>query len=162
MKRCAQIILLTIVVLLACPVFGYCGSIKLVVDGKKLSTDTDPMMRSAAIFVPLRGVLEEFKSRVSFDKATNTVKAVRGKKTVVLVIDSTSAKVDGVKTIMPIPAFIYNNRTMVPLRFVSESLGCSVRWEPRTNTVYIHSKGGKEDDVDVDVKDIDPDIKDIK
>jgi len=149
-------------VLILCSTPSFCGNPKLVVDGKKLATDTDPMMRSATIFVPLRGVLEEFKSRVSFDKATNTVRAVRGKKIVVLVIDSTSAKVDGVKTIMPIPAFIYNNRTMVPLRFVSESLGCSVRWEPRTNTVYIHSKGGNEENTDIDIKDIDPDIKDIK
>jgi hypothetical protein len=134
--------------------------ISLVVDDKRLKTDAEPVMRSASVFVPLRGVLEHLKSHVTFDKSTGTVKAKRGKNTVVLVVGSTKAKVNGATTIMPIPAFIYKERTMVPLRFMSEALGYSVRWEPRYLTVYIYTKGEKSDDVDVkDVDTPDPDFK---
>jgi minor extracellular serine protease Vpr len=32
---------------------------------------------------------------------------------------------------------IINSRTMLPLRFVSENLGCSVLWEDATKTITI-------------------------
>jgi len=43
-------------------------------------------------------------------------------------IDSTNAKV--------VPEII-NGRTMLPLRFVSENLGCSVVWVDATKTITI-------------------------
>ena len=36
--------------------------------------------------------------------------------------------------------FIYEGRTMVPVRFVSEALGADVDWDGNTNTVIINSK----------------------
>jgi hypothetical protein len=129
------------------------ANIKLVIDNKKVFLDTEPMIRQASGFVPLRGVFEALKAQVSYDKGRQLVTAVRGKRTVLLTVGSNTAKVDGIKTIMPIPAFLYNNRTLVPLRFVTESLGCEVLWEPATSTVYISSKAGsapatKDPDVD--------------
>ena len=38
------------------------------------------------------------------------------------------------------PPFIYNDRTYVPLRFVSEALGADVDWDNKTKTVIINSK----------------------
>ncbi|MDQ7822169.1 MAG: copper amine oxidase N-terminal domain-containing protein [Candidatus Eremiobacteraeota bacterium] len=136
--------------------------IKLVVDGKKIKTDVPPMMSQATIFVPLRGVLERFKAAISYEKSTGTVRAARGNHKVVIVVNSTKAKVNGRTKIMPIPAFIHHERTLVPLRFMSEALGCSVRWEPSSAAVYVDSQGGGSssggDDPlkdDIDVKDVD-------
>lgn len=149
-----------LMILLICLAQGASAAPRLVIDGKFVELDTTPMIRSATVFVPLRGVFEQFKAQVSFDKKSLKVVAVKGKNTVVLVVGSNRAKVNGVQQIMPIPAFIYNNRTMVPLRFISESLGCEVKWEPGKSIVYIDSKGGsgqdnKTDDPDVDIKDPD-------
>ena len=36
--------------------------------------------------------------------------------------------------------FIYEGRTMVPVRFVSEALGADVNWDNKTKTVIINSK----------------------
>lgn len=48
----------------------------------------------------------------------------------------------------------YNQRTMVPLRFISEALGCDVEWVQETYTVVITTGAGKVDNdlVNVPVK----------
>ncbi|GEM_PF-1659504 len=158
MSRHVGAVLLCMMLLMgAVPSYG--DSIKVIVDGKKITTDVKPEFRQATVFVPLRGVLEEFKAVITFDKKTGTITAKRKKSTVVLVVDSTKAKVNGVTTFMPIPAFIKEGRTLVPLRFISQALGCQVKWEPQYMTVHISSRGAGEEDIDVDVKDPDDDIK---
>lgn len=42
-----------------------------------------------------------------------------------------------VRTLPGQQAFVYNGRTYVPLRFVAESLGCSVDWDRVTSSVYM-------------------------
>jgi hypothetical protein len=153
-KAIIMIVMLLFMILISFPSYG--GATKLVIDGKRVQLDTDPIIRSASVFVPLRGVFEVFKAQVTYDKPSQTVRAVRGNNKVVIIIDSNKAKVNGLTQIMPTPAFIYNNRTMVPLRFISESLGCEVRWEPATSTIYIDSKPGSgKEPKDPDVDDID-------
>jgi len=152
-------LLLCCIFLLAAALPSYGDGIKVIVDGKKVTTDVKPEFRQATVFVPLRGVLEEFKAVITFDKKTGTITAKRKKTTVVLVVDSTKAKINGVATFMPIPAYIKDGRTLVPLRFISQALGCQVKWEPQYMTVHISSKGNAGDDIDVDVKDLDDDIK---
>ena len=50
-----------------------------------------------------------------------------------------------VKIELDVPPFIVNGSTLVPVRAVAESLGCSVKWDPQTYTVDIStiSKGGE-------------------
>ncbi len=154
------VIFLAALFVFLCAFQAWGEQISLVVDDKRLKTDAEPVLKSCSVFVPLRGVLEHLKSQVTFDKPTGTVRAKRGKNSVELVVGSTRAKVNGMTTIMPIPAFIYKERTMVPLRFMSEALGYDVQWNPRRMTVYINSKGGKSDDVEVkDIDTPDPDFK---
>ena len=45
-----------------------------------------------------------------------------------------------IETDVEAPPFIYNDRTYVPLRFVSEALGADVNWDNKTKTVIINSK----------------------
>lgn len=158
MRRALLVLLMATFFLVSFSTAGR-ANIKLVVNNKKVLLDTEPMIRQATIFVPLRGVFEALKAQVDYDKSRQLVTAVRGKRTVHLTVGSNTAKVDGVKKLMPIPAFMYNNRTLVPLRFVTEALGCDVVWEAASSTVYISSKGGsgpatRDPDVDdIDIKD---------
>lgn len=50
---------------------------------------------------------------------------------IVLTIGSTTAIVDGREVELDVPPQIVNGRTLVPLRFVAEALGCRVDWEPK-------------------------------
>ena len=45
-----------------------------------------------------------------------------------------------IETDVEAPPFIYNDRTYVPLRFVSEALGADVGWDSKTKTAIINSK----------------------
>lgn len=65
--------------------------------------------------------------------------AIRAQQNVELTVGSRQAHVNGVPKLLDVPAFTINNRTMVPLRFISESLGADVRWDNATQTILIGS-----------------------
>jgi len=54
-----------------------------------------------------------------------------------VVIGSTEAVVDGEAVTMPLPAEIVNSRTMVPVRFISEAFGFTVKWDDNTKVITI-------------------------
>lgn len=93
--------------------------------------------------VPARGVFEAMDCEVDWD-AENYVVTVTNesqKKEITLTIDNTEMKVvtDGKETVktLDVPATLMNNRTMVPLRAISESLGCMVVWNEAEYSVGI-------------------------
>lgn len=51
------------------------------------------------------------------------------------------AEVNGAPLSFDVPPVIYNNRTMVPVRAIAESLGLSVRWKPEENSVVLSGQG---------------------
>ncbi len=56
-----------------------------------------------------------------------------------------SVIIDGVNQNYDVMPLIISDRTLVPVRFVSETLGCSVQWKAETKTVVI-TTGGNEDE----------------
>ena len=62
-------------------------------------------------------------------------------KTITMTINSKEFYVNGEKQPeLNEPAQLMNDKTMVPLRAVSESLDCTVQWDQETKTVIIQSK----------------------
>jgi outer membrane protein assembly factor BamB len=55
----------------------------------------------------------------------------------VLTVDSDQAYLNKKPVKMDAPARIINGRTMVPIRFISESFGCKVEWDPKEGKVTI-------------------------
>ena len=49
-----------------------------------------------------------------------------------------SVYVEGQKVSFDVPPQTINDRTMVPIRAVSEALGANVEWEDKTKTVIIN------------------------
>lgn len=50
---------------------------------------------------------------------------------------------DGQVIDMKIPSFVYIDRTLVPVRFVAESLGAEVDWDQKTRTAIVNHNGKK-------------------
>ncbi len=96
-----------------------------------------PYMEAGRVLVPMRGVFEHLGVSVEWDAKTRSVMAVLGERLIVLPVNSTNALVNGRETQMDVPARITRGRTMVPLRFLAESLMAAVRWIPSTRTVQI-------------------------
>jgi len=113
------------------------GEITVRVDGTPIKFDVPPQMSGGTVFVPLRGVFEKMGARVDFNKATGVVKAWRKQTTVELKVGDRLSKVNGNTVFMLQPAFSKDGRTLVPLRFLGESLGAQVAWDPMHRIVQI-------------------------
>lgn len=113
------------------------GEIAVTVDGAPVRFDVPPQMAEGTVFVPLRGVFEKMGARVDFNKATGVVKAWRKQTSVELRVGDRLSKVNGNTVFMIQPAFSKDGRTLVPLRFLGESLGAQVAWNPMHRVVQI-------------------------
>ncbi|WP_309714496.1 copper amine oxidase N-terminal domain-containing protein [Armatimonas sp.] len=89
------------------------------------------------MLVPLRGVLEEIGADISWNEATQTVKATMGERDIQLTLGNTMALVNGQRVGLRMPAMRIGGSTMVPLRFIGEALGASVDWDESRQQVSI-------------------------
>lgn len=96
--------------------------------GKRM--DVPPMIINNRTMVPFRFIGEAFGAQVEWFGETRTVLVRLDDKEVRLVIGQTGPGLD-------VPAQIVNDRTMVPLRYISESLGADVQWFPESRSVEI-------------------------
>jgi hypothetical protein len=87
--------------------------------------------------VPVRFVSEALGAKVSWNGKTQTVGIVQGGKDIALKIGESKASVNDQLALFDTKAVLVNSRTMVPLRFVSETLGAQVDWVAATSTVKI-------------------------
>lgn len=113
----------------------------LVVDGTPVAADVPPVVVSDRTLVPVRALFESLGASVGWDESTQTATATKGTTVVSVQIGSTTALVNGTETALDVPAQTIEGRTMVPARFIAESLGASVTWEDATETVYISTTG---------------------
>lgn len=112
--------------------------IKIKVDGKPVYTDVAPIVQNQRTLVPARALFEATKATVDWDGKTGVT--IKSPDSVInLTLGNTAAYVNGVKKTMDVPASILNNRTFIPLRFVSEELKYNVVWDQNTYTVLISS-----------------------
>lgn len=98
-----------------------------------------PYIENDFTLVPIRAIAEGLGLDVSWDGITRTVE-IGGKTKILLLIDSDSAEVNGQSITLDIPARIVDDRTFVPLRFVSEQMGADVQWDDATRTIDITQK----------------------
>ena len=121
---------------------GNCLAIDLVIDGEKLELDVPPQLVEQRTLVPLRAIFEKLGATVEWDQATQTATATKGTDVVQITIDSTTAYVNGQAQTLDVPAMAIDGRTLVPVRFVSESLQADVQWIQETQTVQITTQDG--------------------
>jgi hypothetical protein len=112
--------------------------IKILVDGEEVTFDQPPVVTDGRTLVPVRGVFEKLGASVVWDGKTQSVKAIRKDKYITIKIGDTSPTVNGEAMTLDVPAQIINNRTLVPLRFISESLGADVVWDGKERTVNVY------------------------
>lgn len=113
------------------------GAVDLYVDTAKVETDTPPTVVDGRTLVPVRAIFEAVGATVTWDAATSTATGVRGDIVVSIQIDNTTAYVNGESRTLDVPAQLINGRTMVPARFISESMGCDVTWDGNTGTAAV-------------------------
>ncbi|MFZ5596714.1 MAG: stalk domain-containing protein [Bacillota bacterium] len=99
------------------------------------------------VMVPVRFVAEELGANVGWNGVTRIVSITKGDTSISLTIGRREASVNGRVIALDTEAVLKNDRTMVPVRFVSEAFGADVVWEPKTlntgNCVRINLGGGQ-------------------
>lgn len=100
-------------------------------------TDVRPTMMGNHVMVPLRGVFEKMGATVRWDPANQSVIARGNSHDITLRVGQRLANIDGRGYQLETPATMVQDRVMVPLRFVSESLGGVVDWNATEQLVSI-------------------------
>jgi N-acetylmuramoyl-L-alanine amidase len=107
-----------------------------------INTDVAPVIVEGRTLVPARAVFEALGGTVLWDDSGYPVQLVSVScygSVVNLTIGAAAAFVNGAETGLDVPAQIVNDRTLIPVRFVSESLGFVVRWNEDNRIVDIYS-----------------------
>jgi len=118
------------------------GSQKVILDGDELSFENPPVTENGRILVPMRALFEKLGADVEWDNETKTVTATKGETVVIIQIGNTSAYIGDKKVELDASPKTIGDRTFVPLRFVSEAMGCEVQWEETTGIVTIKTEEG--------------------
>jgi len=115
------------------------STIKVTLDGKEISLDTQPRIVNNRTLVPYSGIVSALGGKASWDAKTKTVTADRDSVNVKLTVGSSSAYINGVRTQMDAAPVFINGKTFVPLRLISEAFGKWVSYNQSTSTVQLNS-----------------------
>ncbi|MDF2646166.1 MAG: copper amine oxidase protein [Paenibacillus sp.] len=110
----------------------------LYVNGEEPTLEVNPFIKDGSTLVPFRAISESLKAEVTWNAEERSVTVTRDGITVKLFIDSTKATVDGKEVTLEVPAAIVEGNTVVPVRFISEALKATVKWEAETKSVVIY------------------------
>lgn len=115
-------------------------SIKVFVHNTQLSLPVEPVIVDGRTLVPLRAIFEALGATVEWDQVTKTVTGIQGDKLIRLQIDNKTAHINGHEITLDTPATIINGSTLVPVRFIAETLGAEVNWDNNTRSVLVNSE----------------------
>ena len=115
--------------------------IALEINGRELDDlPMPPVLLNNYTLVPAREVFENLGAEVDWLPDSRQVQIFHENTSVIITINSTTALVNGSDTNMDIPAKIINDKTMVPLRFVSQAIEKEVGWDGSTRTASVKDK----------------------
>ena len=107
------------------------------VNGESVKTDVPPIIKNNRVLIPMRAIFEALGAEINWNGETRTVLASTEKNSVRCEIDNNLMTVNGVAKTLDVAPEILMNRTLVPARAVSESLGANVEWDEARQTVVI-------------------------
>jgi hypothetical protein len=118
----------------------------MLVDGRTVAVDASgqvaPVIQNSRTLLPVRVLIETLGGTIAWDPVARKVTVGLAGHEVVLWIGKSTALVDGLavpvdaadKRVVPI---ITVGRTLLPLRFLSESLGLGVQWDPIARSITL-------------------------
>lgn len=119
--------------------------IKLEINGRQPEDlPMPPILLNNYTLVPAREVFESLGADVEWVSSDRQVYIYHENTTVVIDIDSTAARINDETREMDIPAKIINDKTMIPLRFVSQAINKDVGWDSATRTASVKDKAPTE------------------
>lgn len=110
-------------------------------NGEIQEMDAAPIIRNDRIMLPVRQVAENLGSIVEWDETLSTATLTTDAVVIKITVGNEDALINGVSVPLDVPAFIENERTYMPVRFVAEMLGGTVLWDGDSSTAKITDAG---------------------
>ncbi len=96
-----------------------------------------PFVANDRTMVPIRAISEAFDADVKWNGEDKSVSVLDSDKKIILTINSKTALVNDSEVTLDCAPVVVNDRTFVPLRFISEALGYNVNYVNTTKQVVI-------------------------
>lgn len=113
--------------------------ITVTVDGVQIAFDEQPIFENDRVLVPMRFIFEALGAEVTWDDALQKATAKKGTDTIEITIDNDIMLKNGEEVVLDVPARMVGDRTLVPVRAVSEGMGADVDWIDEKQQVVIVS-----------------------
>ena len=110
-------------------------------NGATVNGDVPSMMAGDIGVTAFRALFEQAGGTLKWNGAKQQVTARKGESEIVVTIGSSVARVDNQKVMMNLAAFLFEGRTMIPVRFFEEGLKAEVDWDPQTGRLVIAMAG---------------------
>lgn len=111
--------------------------ISLYINGSKINCDVAPQLVNDRTLCPTRAIFDAFGASVEWDGANKQVTVKKDGSEILLTVGAKTAYVNSKAVSLDCAPTIISDRCMVPIRFISETLGCDVKWEDKTKSVLI-------------------------
>ncbi|WP_169738590.1 N-acetylmuramoyl-L-alanine amidase family protein [Desulfofalx alkaliphila] len=114
--------------------------IEVYVNGEIVQFDSRPIidLRSQRTLVPFRAIFEALGTEVEYDEQSRTAIGIKGDVVIKLPIGQAKGFVNDKEIPLDVASQIRQGRTLVPLRFIGESLGCTVEADNQSGRMVIN------------------------
>jgi hypothetical protein len=116
-------------------------SSQMLVNGEAVFLEASPIIIHGRTMLPIRALIEALGGTVEWDPSLHAITLTLGSSVVTMTVGKNTADVGGRTVKLDVPPTITNGRTLVPLRFVAENLGCQVTWDAPTRTATVVWQG---------------------
>jgi len=113
------------------------GNKNALINNETYSLEAAPVIKDGRTVVPLRFVGEAFGAGFTYDPVFKIIDINFGSDKIKMQIGKNIAFVNGIEIALDVAPYIVNGRTLVPIRFISETFGAEVVWDGTTKTVTI-------------------------
>jgi hypothetical protein len=113
------------------------NAVKVVLNGEEIKFEPNAIIWNATTLVPFRQLFETYGAEVDWNQVTKTVTATKGDTKIIITMDSLQAWVNDKEYKLNQAPFIAKDTAYINLRFVSEALGASVRFNKKDKVVNI-------------------------
>lgn len=118
----------------------YNDPITLYIDGKQIVTAVMPPIQfNGAVVVPAREIFSTTGAIIEWRPSEQSVYVHNETNLIVLKINSNEAWVNGEIKYLDMPAKLINDKVMIPVRFIGETLGYTVNWIQSERAIQIET-----------------------
>jgi hypothetical protein len=143
MKKNTKIIFLVsllIVFLLSSSLVYAGGDVTVYVNGKQVVSEVPAAIVADRTMLPFRAIFNALgvnDEAIKWNPDSKSIEVNSGGKYIFLMVGSNGAVVNDNMITLDAAPYISNDRTMVPVRFISEALEAKVEWNAKTRVVTI-------------------------